>query len=49
VSDETRATEVAGPGVSEPAEQVVGSELPVYADETDHHRLQNAQLGNVRL
>lgn len=49
VSDETCAAEVAGPGVPEPAEQVVSPEFPVHADEADHHRLQNAQPRDVRL
>lgn len=49
VSDETSAIEVAGVGLLESAEQVAGPEFPLHANETDHHRLQNAQSGNMRL
>lgn len=48
VSDEEGAAPVFGPGLLEPAEQVFGPEFPVHETQTDHHSVQDAELGKLR-
>lgn len=46
--DAASAAPVAGTGVPEPAEQVTSTELPVHAQQADHHRLQDPESGELR-
>lgn len=48
MSNEAGPTPIPGSGVLEPSEQVVGTKFPLHAAQTDHHSVQNAELGKLR-